>query len=66
MFIKKADYYQLTLKNSNGKVLANQKIIIKVNKKSYTVKTNSKGVAKVKLKLKKGTYKIQMIYKGNK
>ena len=65
MFINKADNYQLTLKGSNGKVIANQKVKIKVNKKTYTVKTNAKGVAKVKLKLKKGTYKIQMTYKGS-
>jgi parallel beta-helix repeat protein len=65
MFIKKADYYKLTLKDSNGKVIANQKIKIKVKKKTYNVKTNAKGVAKVKLKLKKGTYKVQMTYNGN-
>ena len=65
MFIKKADKYQFTLKDSSGKAIANQKITVKVNKKTYTVKTNSKGVAKVKLKLKKGKYKITMTYKGN-
>lgn len=66
MFIKKADYYQFTLKDSNGNAIANQKVTVKVNKKTRTVKTDSKGVAKVKLKLKKGTYKIKMIYKGDK
>lgn len=65
MFIKKTDYYQFTLKDSNGKAISNQKVTVKVNKKTYTVKTNAKGVGKVKLKLKKGTYKIQMTYKGN-
>jgi parallel beta-helix repeat protein len=65
MFIKKSDYYQFTLKDSSGKAIANQKITVKVKKKTYTVKTNAKGVAKVKLKLKKGKYKIQMTYKGN-
>ena len=65
MFIKKADYYKLTLKDSKGKIISNQKIKIKVNKKSYTVKTNSKGVAKLKLKLKKGKYTVKMTYNGN-
>lgn len=65
MFIKKSDYYKLTLKDASGKALANQKVTIKVNKKTYNVKTNAKGVAKVKLKLKKGIYKVKMTYKGN-
>ncbi len=65
MFIKKTDHYQFTLKDSNGKAISNQKVTVKVNKKTYTVKTNAKGVGKVKLKLKKGTYKIQLNYKGN-
>ena len=65
MLIKKTSYYQAVLKDSNGKVLSGQKITFKVNKKTYTVKTNSKGVAKIKLKLKKGTYKVVMNYNGN-
>ena len=64
MFIKKTDYYKVTLKDTNGKVLAKQKITIKVNKKTYNVKTDAKGIAKIKLKLKKGTYKVQITYKG--
>jgi len=64
MFIKKADYYQLTLKDSTGNALAGQKVTIKVNKKTYAKKTNSNGIIKLKLKLKKGTYKVVMNYKG--
>lgn len=65
MFIKKADYYQLTLKDSSNRPISGQKVTIKVNKKTYTLKTNAKGVAKVKFKLKKGTYKVVMSYKGS-
>ena len=65
MFIKKTGYYQFALKDANGNAIANQKIKVKVNKKTYTVKTNSKGVAKLKLKLKRGTYKIKITYNGN-
>lgn len=65
MLIKKADYYQLTLKDASNNPLSGQKVSIKINKKTYNVKTNSKGVAKVKLKLKKGTYKVVMNYKGS-
>lgn len=64
MLIKKADYYKLTLKDSSNNPLAKQYVFIKVNKKTYKVKTNSKGIAKLKLKLKKGTYKVAMNFKG--
>lgn len=64
MFIKKADYYQLTLTDSSNNPLSGQKVTIKVNKKTYTKTTNSKGIIKLKLKLKKGTYKVVINYKG--
>ena len=43
------------------------KVTIKVNKKTYTAKTNKKGVATFKItKLnKKGTFKSTITYKGN-
>ena len=67
MVPKLSDYYSVTLKDSSGKVLSNQKITFKVNGKSYTKKTNSGGVAKVKLKFNKNkkTYAISIKFKGN-
>ena len=58
-------YYSISLKDSNGKAIAGQKVTFKVNKKTYKATTNSKGVAKVKIKIKKnGKYKITVKFAG--
>lgn len=64
----KTKKYSITLKNNLNKVMKNTKVTIKVNKKIYTAKTNSKGVATFKItKLtKKGTFKSVITYTGNK
>ena len=48
--------------------MKNVKLYLKVNKKTYTAKTNSKGKATFKIKnlKKKGTFKATVTYKGNK
>ena len=68
-------YLQLTatLKNSKNKVIKNQVVFFKVNnRKTFKVKTNSKGVAKLTLNTakikalklnKKGRYKFTVTYK---
>lgn len=49
-----------------GKALKSQKVIVKLNGKSYTLKTNSKGIAKLSIKLSKvKKYKISMKFLGN-
>lgn len=56
----------LTLKTSKNKVLKNKKIVFTINKKKYTGKTNSKGIATVKIKLnKKGKYKYTAKFAGD-
>ena len=55
----------VTLK-SGTKALKSKKVTIKVNKKTYTAKTNSKGVATVKVSLnKKGTYTYTAKFAGD-
>ena len=64
----KTKMYTITLKNNLNKVMKNTKVSIKVNKKTYTAKTNKKGVATFKItKLtKKGTFKSVITYNGDK
>lgn len=55
-----------TLKNNNGAVLKNVKLTLKIGKKIYTAKTNSKGVATFKVKLtKKGSYTGTVKFAGS-
>jgi hypothetical protein len=64
----KTKKYTVTLKNKQKKALSNVAVTIKVNKKNYSAKTNSKGVATFTLsKLTKiGSYKAVITYGGNK
>ena len=58
--------YVITLKNSAGKVLANKKVVIKLNNKTYNKTTDSKGRVSLTMSLKKGSYPIVVSYAGNK
>lgn len=64
----KTKKYTIILKNNLNKVMKNTKVTIKVNKKTYTAKTNSKGQATFKItKLtKKGKYTATVKYAGDK
>lgn len=58
--------YQFKLTNAAGKAIKSQKISVKLNGKSYSLKTNSKGVAKLSIKLSKvKKYKISIKFLGN-
>ena len=56
---------QVTLKDKNGSAMAGEDVTININNKDYVVKTNSKGVASMKIGLLPKTYKIQVSYGGN-
>lgn len=63
--VKKAKKIAIKL-SSNGKVVSSKKITIKVNGKTFSAKTNSKGVAYVKVKVtKKGTFKYTAKFAGD-
>lgn len=59
------------LTDSNKTALSSQKVHIKITDKNNkvvvneSIKTNSKGKAKLKLNLTKGKYKVKVIYRGN-
>ena len=57
-FEDKTKKYTTALKDNKGKALKNKKVSLKVNGKTYTAKTNSKGVATFKLSklTKEGAY----------
>ena len=64
----KTKKYTVTLKTNKNKAMKNTKVKITVNKKTYTAKTNKKGVATFKLtKLtKQGKYTAVVKFAGNK
>ena len=63
----KVKKYAIVLKNNLGKAIKNAKVTIKVGKKTFKAKTNTKGKATFKIKklTKKGKYKAKVTYKGN-
>ena len=65
---KKSKTFKIKIKDkSNNKAVKKVKISVKVGKKKYTLKTNSKGVASFKTKyLKPGTYKVTIKSKNSK
>lgn len=59
------NYFTVTL-TSDGVNVANQKVRFNLNGKNYYKTTDSKGQAKLNLKLKKGTYTIKYYFAGSK
>lgn len=61
----KGSYFRVTLKGRDGKILSSQNITFSVSGKSYIKKTNSKGMAALKINLKRGVYRISYSFKNN-
>ena len=64
--VKATKKVTFTLKDAKGKAIKGKKITFTVNKKTYTAKTNAKGIATVKVKLtKKGKYTAVAKFAGD-
>jgi uncharacterized protein YjbI with pentapeptide repeats len=62
----KSKKVSFTLKDASGKAIKGKKITFKINKNTYTAKTNAKGIATVKVKLtKKGKYTATAKFAGD-
>ncbi|MBO7443686.1 MAG: Ig-like domain repeat protein [Methanobrevibacter sp.] len=64
--VKKAKKVKFTLKDASGKAIKGKKITIKVNGKTFSAKTNAKGVATISVKVaKKGTFTATAKFAGD-
>lgn len=65
LYFNSGKYYTLRVFGDDGKpVKANQKVTFTINAKKTTVKTDSKGYAKLKISFQPGTYLVTATYKN--
>ncbi len=57
-YYKGSTKYTATFLDTSGNVLSNKNVKIAVNGKTYTAKTNAKGVVSLAVNLKPGSYKV--------
>lgn len=55
--VKSKDTLEFTFKNSSGNPLKSKKLTVNLNNHKYSIKTNSKGIAKLKISLDAKKYK---------
>ena len=64
--VKKVKKVTFTLKDASGKAIKGKKITVKVNGKTFSAKTNAKGVASIKVKVaKKGKFTATAKFAGD-
>ncbi|MDO5859517.1 succinylglutamate desuccinylase/aspartoacylase family protein [Methanobrevibacter sp.] len=63
-YYKSKPVYKFTIVNSSGKPVSGLKVKITFDGKSYTKKTNKKGIVSLKLPAKVGKYNIKLTYKS--
>ena len=63
--IARGTYYQVNLKCADRTPLSNVPVTMTIKNKDYNVKTNSLGLAKLKINLPYGKYSIKVSYAGN-
>lgn len=59
-YYKNTASYYATFYDQKGKLLKNTAVKIKLNSKTYSIKTNNKGVGKLSIDLKPGKYSISV------
>ena len=64
LYFKNGTAYKVVLSDSEGKLLADQKVILNVNGNNYTRTTNADGVASITINLNPGNYDITSYYVG--
>ncbi len=64
--IHQKSYFVVTLKDKNGNAIKKTQIKFRFNGKTYTRTTDNKGVAKLKINVKLGTYNIKTSFKSTK
>lgn len=67
---KHKGYFKVKVTDARDSILKKKKVVFKIKGKKYVKRTNSKGIATLKIKMKTGTYKIKAYtyknYKYNK
>ena len=63
--IKTVDTLKLSVKDVNGKLLKNKKLVVGIHSKRYHVTTNSKGIAAIDVNLPSKTYKLTVSFAGD-
>ena len=63
--IKSKDTLNIYLKNSSGKPLKSKNLVLNLNNKKYSITTNSKGIASLKVTLPAKNYKLKVTFSAD-